>query len=456
MIYKKEIQNIIFNVKEAYKNKLYLLSEKLLTDIIKNEHEYYKVYILFSYLMLLKNDDEDKLKLSIKYCSKTIKLNKYYMLSYIIRYKVCKKLLKIYKSKNKDTKTLEVLMNDDINYLNKISNNFIIKKHIKNFIKNPLSYYDKNTLLLKTSSDITRYIELFNKEKVKYDYIDIMENYNSFIEKNNYNYKAYNLRGFLKYNLKIYDEAMEDFNKSISINSSYAESYYNRAKLKYNLKIYNEALNDFIKAQKIFVRKKISSPLDIIKCDHYIAWCNHHLNRNDKVFLDIEVDEDINDFSEGYYNNDKLKFNNKNYKDALKNFYKVDENCKNYIKTEYYKKICINKIDNNIDTNLIINLLRLSNIYKNENDFNITLKLCNGALEYIEAIKENDNDFLYCYLKGISLYELYDISFLNYQLKDEALYYLNQALNTSEEKIEYSKYSKRIKKIMTDITEYGI
>lgn len=347
-------------------------------------------------------------------------------------------------------------MNDDINYLNKMSNNFIIKKHIKNFIKNPLSYYDKNTLLLKTSSDITKYIKLFNKEKVKYDYIDIIENYNSFIEKNNNDYEAYNLRGFLKYNLKIYDEAMEDFNKSISINSSYAESYYNRAKLKYNLKMYNEALNDFRKAQKIFVRKKISSPLDIIKCDHYIAWCNHHLNRDDKVFLDIEVDEDINDFSEGYYNNGKLKFNNKNYKDALKNFSKVDKNCRNYIKIKYYKKICISKIDNNIDNDLIINILRLSDIYKNENDFNNTSRLCNDALEHIESVKENDNDFWYCYLKGIALYELYDVSFLDYKLKDEALYYLNKALNTSEEKIEYSKYSKRIKKIITDITEYGL
>lgn len=202
------IKNIIFNIKEAHKNKLYLLSEQLLTDIIKNEHEYYKLYILFSYLMLFKNDDEDKLKLSIKYCSKTIKLNKYHMLSYIIRYKACIKLLKHYKN-NEYSNQLEQLINDDISYLKNTSNNFIIKKHIKNFIKNPLSYYDKNTLLLKTSSDITKYIKLFNKEKVKYDYIDIIENYNSFIEKNNNDYEAYNLRGFLKYNLKIYDEAME-------------------------------------------------------------------------------------------------------------------------------------------------------------------------------------------------------------------------------------------------------
>ncbi|ELV05143.1 TPR domain-containing protein [Brachyspira hampsonii 30599] len=37
----------------------------------------------------------------------------------------------------------------DIEYLKNVSNNFIIKKHNKNFIKNPLSYYDKEKLILK-------------------------------------------------------------------------------------------------------------------------------------------------------------------------------------------------------------------------------------------------------------------------------------------------------------------
>ncbi|ASJ20825.1 hypothetical protein BHAMNSH16_03850 [Brachyspira hampsonii] len=448
----KKIKDIIINIKESYKNNLYLLSEKLLSDIVKEDLKYYKLYVLFAYLMQLEND-EDKLKISIEYFSKAIKSNKYYLLAYCYRYKTCKKLLEMYKSKNNEyTKELERLMKLDIEYLKNVSNNFIIKKHIKNFIKNPLSYYDKEKLILKTSSQIKNYIKYFNREKVKYDYIDIMENYNSFINKNNDDYKVYNLRGFLKYNLKIYDEALEDFNKSISINSIQAESYYNRAKLYYALKNYEEALKDFRKAQKIFVRNQFDSPLDIIKCDHYIAWCNYNLERDEKIFLDIEVDDDINDFSEGYYNSGKLKFNKKNYEEALKIFSKVDKNNKNYTKVKYYKNVCENKINNNININLIINTLRLSDIYKYENDFHIAGNLCNEALEYIECLKEK-NDFWYFYLKGIAVYELYDISFWDYKLKEEALYYLNKAKDNIEKE---SKYYQRIEEIIMGIIEYGI
>lgn len=372
-------------------------------------------------------------------------------MAYCYRYKASKRLLEICKD-NKLKKQLEKLISNDINYLKNSSNNFIIKKHIKNFIKNPLSYYDRNKLILKTSSQIKKYMKYFNREKSKYDYIDIMENYNFLIKNNDNDYEAYNLRGFLKYNLKIYDEALEDFNKSINLNSRLAENYYNRAKLYYALKHYEEALKDFRKAQKIFVRNNIDSPLDIIKCDHYIAWCNYSLMRDEKIFLDIEVDEDINDFSEGYYNSAKLKFNKKNYAEALKIFSKVDKNNKNYAKTKYYKNVCKHKINNNININLIVNTLRLSDIYKYENDFHVTENLCNEALEYIESLKEK-NDFWYLYLKGIALYELYDISFLNYKLKEEGLYYLNKAKENIEKE---NKYYKRIEEIITDITEYGI
>ncbi|MCZ9850895.1 tetratricopeptide repeat protein [Brachyspira hyodysenteriae] len=449
-MHRKNIRDIIFNIDEAYRNKLYFLSERLLKDIVDKELQYYKLYLLYAYLTQLENDEE-KLKISIHYSSKTIEYNKHYLLAYCYRYKASKRLLEICKD-NKLKKQLEKLISNDINYLKNSSNNFIIKKHIKNFIKNPLSYYDRNKLILKTSSQIKKYMKYFNREKSKYDYIDIMENYNFLIKNNDNDYEAYNLRGFLKYNLKIYDEALEDFNKSINLNSRLAENYYNRAKLYYALKHYEEALKDFRKAQKIFVRNNIDSPLDIIKCDHYIAWCNYSLMRDEKIFLDIEVDEDINDFSEGYYNSAKLKFNKKNYAEALKIFSKVDKNNKNYAKTKYYKNVCKHKINNNININLIVNTLRLSDIYKYENDFHVTENLCNEALEYIEYLKEK-NDFWYLYLKGIALYELYDISFLNYKLKEEALYYLNKAKENIEKE---NKYYKRIEEIITDITEYGI
>ena len=447
-MYRKNIKDIIFNINEAYKNKLYFLSEKLIEDIINEDLKYYKLYIFFSYLMQLENDEE-KLKLSIKYSSKAIESNKHYLLAYCYRYKASKKLLEICKD-NEYIKQLEQLINNDLYYLKNVSNNFIIKKHIKNFIKNPLSYYDKNKLILKTSSQIKKYMKYFNREKVKYDYIDIMENYNFFI--NNNDYEAYNLRGFLKYNLKMYDEALEDFNKSIALNSKFAESYYNKAKLHYTLKHYEDALKYFKKAKHIFLRQKDNTPLDRIKCDHYIAWCNYSLGRDEKIFSDIEVDEDISDFSESYYNSGKLKFNKKNYEEALKIFSKVDKNNKNYAKTKYYKNVCKHKINNNININLIVNTLRLSDIYKYENDFHLTEKLCNEALEYIEHIKEK-NDFWYLYLKGIALYELYDISFLNYELKEEVLYYLNKAKENIEKE---NKYYKRIEEIITDIKEYGI
>ena len=192
----KKIRDIIIIIRESYKNNLYLLSTRLLTDIVKEDLKYYKLYILFAYLMQLE-DDEDKLKISIQYFSKAINSNKHYLLAYCYRYKTCKKLLEMYKSKNTEyTKELEQLMKLDIEYLKNVSNNFIIKKHIKNFIKNPLSYYDKEKLILKTSSQIKKYIKYFNKEKVKYDYIDIMENYNFFINRSNDDYEAYNLRGF--------------------------------------------------------------------------------------------------------------------------------------------------------------------------------------------------------------------------------------------------------------------
>ena len=187
----KKIRDIIIIIRESYKNNLYLLSTRLLTDIVKEDLKYYKLYILFAYLMQLE-DDEDKLKISIQYFSKAINSNKHYLLAYCYRYKTCKKLLEMYKSKNTEyTKELEQLMKLDIEYLKNVSNNFIIKKHIKNFIKNPLSYYDKEKLILKTSSQIKKYIKYFNKEKVKYDYIDIMENYNFFINRSNDDYEAY-------------------------------------------------------------------------------------------------------------------------------------------------------------------------------------------------------------------------------------------------------------------------
>ncbi|MBW5398409.1 tetratricopeptide repeat protein, partial [Brachyspira pilosicoli] len=151
----------------------------------------------------------------------------------------------------------------------------------------------------------------FNTQKVKYDYSDIIENYNHFIEtNNNMKYDLHNLRGFIKFNLNIYDEALEDFNTSI--NHKYSDGYYNRAKLKYKLREYSEALRDFKKAKQIFMRDEKKNVVDRIKCDHYIAWCNYKLNNIDIVFDDIEVD-DVEDNSLAYYNIAKLKLHLKKY-----------------------------------------------------------------------------------------------------------------------------------------------
>ena len=97
-------------------------------------------------------------------------------------------------------------------------------------------------------------------------------------------------------------------------------------------------------------------------------------------------------------------------------------------------------------------LINIPSFYSEPNNKNPFGKSVNEALEYIESLKEK-NDFWYLYLKGIALYELYDISFLNYELKEEALYYLNKAKNNIEKE---NKYYKRIEKITTDVTEYGI
>lgn len=95
-MHRKNIRDIIFNIDEAYRNKLYFLSERLLKDIVDKELQYYKLYLLYAYLTQLENAEE-KLKISIHYSSKTIEYNKHYLLAYCYRYKASKRLLEICK-----------------------------------------------------------------------------------------------------------------------------------------------------------------------------------------------------------------------------------------------------------------------------------------------------------------------------------------------------------------------
>lgn len=353
------------------------------------------------------------------------------------------------KINGKEVSKIKKEIKSDIAQLKKLANNYLIKNLIKNFLKNPLYYQNKKTLILKNIEEIKDYMIDFNNQKVKYDYSDIIENYNYFIEtNNNMEYDLYNLRGFIKFNFNIYDEALEDFNNSIRY--QYLDGYYNRAKLKYRLKEYNEALNDFKEAKKIFMRESSSDVVDRIKCDHYIAWCNYELNNTDILFDDIEVD--YKDDSLAYYNIAKLKLQLNKYDEAYKYFSKIDENCKNYKKVKYYIAVCKYKIDNNYDDiDFLENILKLISIYKKENDFGSVKNFSNEILEHIKRFDKNS--FNYNYYKVLALYHIYEIGNYNKKLKKQLTDILKSMLMMiKDKKREYYI----IKKMLTDLQRYGI
>lgn len=442
------IKNLIYLVNSSFRNKSYNLTSKLLNEIIKSDNTSYKAYCLLGYIIFIKSENNiEKLKQAIKYFDTSIKLQKYYPLSYYYRIKSKKKLIKIY---NKENLNIKKEIKSDIAQLKKLANNYLIKNIIRNFLKNPLGIQNKKTLILKNIEEIKDYMIKFNNQKVKYDYSDIIENYNYFIEtNNNMEYDLYNLRGFIKFNLNIYDEALEDFNTSI--NYKYSDGYYNRAKLKYKLKKYDEALKDFKKAKQIFMRDENKNIVDRIKCDHYIAWCNYELNNIDIVFDDIEVD-DIEDDSLSYYNIGKLKLQFKKYDEAYKYFSKIDKDCRNYKKAKYYIQACEYRMNNNYDDiEFLENILKLLSIYKEENDFGNVNNLGSKILEHIKRFDKKS--FNYNYYRAIALYYIYEVGEYNKKLKRQLVDSLKNVLIMIEEKRrEY--YT--IKKMLMDLQKYGI
>ena len=442
------IKNLIYLVNSSFRNKSYNLTSKLLNEIIKSDNTSYKAYCLLGYIIFIKSENNiEKLKQAIKYFDTSIKLQKYYPLSYYYRIKSKKKLIKIY---NKENLNIKKEIKSDIAQLKKLANNYLIKNIIRNFLKNPLGIQNKKTLILKNIEEIKDYMIKFNNQKVKYDYSDIIENYNYFIEtNNNMEYDLYNLRGFIKFNLNIYDEALEDFNTSIKY--KYSDGYYNRAKLKYKLKKYDEALKDFKKAKQIFMRDENKNIVDRIKCDHYIAWCNYELNNIDIVFDDIEVD-DIEDDSLSYYNIGKLKLQFKKYDEAYKYFSKIDKDCRNYKKAKYYIQACEYRMNNNYDDiDFLENILELILIYKEENDFGNVNNLGSKILEHIKRFDKKS--FNYNYYRAIALYYIYEVGEYNKKLKRQLVDSLKNVLIMIEEKRrEY--YT--IKKMLMDLQKYGI
>lgn len=423
------IKNLIYLVNSSFRNKSYNLTSKLLNEIIKSDNTSYKAYCLLGYIIFIKSENNiEKLKQAIKYFDTSIKLQKYYPLSYYYRIKSKKKLIKIY---NKENLNIKKEIKSDIAQLKKLANNYLIKNIIRNFLKNPLGIQNKKTLILKNIEEIKDYMIKFNNQKVKYDYSDIIENYNYFIEtNNNMEYDLYNLRGFIKFNLNIYDEALEDFNTSIKY--KYSDGYYNRAKLKYKLKKYDEALKDFKKAKQIFMRDENKNIVDRIKCDHYIAWCNYELNNIDIVFDDIEVD-DIEDDSLSYYNIGKLKLQFKKYDEAYKYFSKIDKDCRNYKKVKYYIQACEYRMNNNYnDVDFLENILELILIYKEENDFGNVNNLGSKILEHIKRFDKKS--FNYNYYRAIALYYIYEVGEYNKKLKRQLVDSLKNVLIMIEEK----------------------
>ncbi|WP_295295714.1 tetratricopeptide repeat protein [uncultured Brachyspira sp.] len=443
------IKNLIYLVNSSFRNKSYNLTSKLLNEIIKSDNTSYKAYCLLGYIIFIKSENNiEKLKQAIKYFDTSIKLQKYYPLSYYYRIKSKKKLIKIY---NKENLNIKKEIKSDIAQLKKLANNYLIKNIIRNFLKNPLGIQNKKTLILKNIEEIKDYMINFNTQKVKYDYSDIIENYNYFIEtNNNIKYDLHNLRGFIKFNLNIYDEALEDFNTSI--NHKYSDGYYNRAKLKYKLREYSEALRDFKKAKQIFMRESSSNVVDRIKCDHYIAWCNYKLNNIDIVFDDIEVDDIIEDNSLAYYNIGKLKLQFKKYDEAYKYFSKIDKDCRNYKKAKYYIQACEYRMNNNYDDiEFLENILKLLSIYKEENDFGNVNNLGSKILEHIKRFDKKS--FNYNYYRAIALYYIYEVGEYNKKLKRQLVDSLKNVLIMIEEKRrEY--YT--IKKMLMDLQKYGI
>lgn len=442
------IKNLIYLVNSSFRNKSYNLTSKLLNEIIKSDNTSYKAYCLLGYIIFIKSENNiEKLKQAIKYFDTSIKLQKYYPLSYYYRIKSKKKLIKIY---NKENLNIKKEIKSDIAQLKKLANNYLIKNIIRNFLKNPLGIQNKKTLILKNIEEIKDYMIKFNNQKVKYDYSDIIENYNYFIEtNNNMEYDLYNLRGFIKFNLNIYDEALEDFNTSIKY--KYSDGYYNRAKLKYKLKKYDEALKDFKKAKQIFMRDENKNIVDRIKCDHYIAWCNYELNNIDIVFDDIEVD-DIEDDSLSYYNIGKLKLQFKKYDEAYKYFSKIDKDCRNYKKVKYYIQACEYRMNNNYnDVDFLENILELILIYKEENDFGNVNNLGSKILEHIERFDKKS--FNYNYYRAIALYYIYEVGEYNKKLKKQLVDSLkNVLIMIKDKKREYDT----IKKMLMDLQKYGI
>lgn len=410
------IKNLIYLVNSSFRNKSYNLTSKLLNEIIKSDNTSYKAYCLLGYIIFIKSENNiEKLKQAIKYFDTSIKLQKYYPLSYYYRIKSKKKLIKIY---NKENLNIKKEIKSDIAQLKKLANNYLIKNIIRNFLKNPLGIQNKKTLILKNIEEIKDYMIKFNNQKVKYDYSDIIENYNYFIEtNNNMEYDLYNLRGFIKFNLNIYDEALKDFKK----------------------------------AKQIFMRDENKNIVDRIKCDHYIAWCNYELNNIDIVFDDIEVD-DIEDDSLSYYNIGKLKLQFKKYDEAYKYFSKIDKDCRNYKKAKYYIQACEYRMNNNYDDiEFLENILKLLSIYKEENDFGNVNNLGSKILEHIKRFDKKS--FNYNYYSAIALYYIYEVGEYNKKLKRQLVDSLKNVLIMIEEKRrEY--YT--IKKMLMDLQKYGI
>lgn len=161
------VNNLIYFVNSSFKNKSYNLTLKLLEELIKRDKTFYKAYCLLGYIIFIKSENnKKKLKQAIKYFDISIKLQKYYPLSYYYKIKSKKKLMKI---NGKEVSKIKKEIKSDIAQLKKLANNYLIK----NFLKNPLYYQNKKTLILKNIEEIKDYMIDFNNQKVKYDYSDV-------------------------------------------------------------------------------------------------------------------------------------------------------------------------------------------------------------------------------------------------------------------------------------------
>ena len=186
-----------------------------------------------------------------------------------------------------------------------------------------------NTILEIDSKNIKAYYNRGRARLAVEQYDEALKDFDKAIELDPNNIIAYIIRGHAYHDLRQYDEALKDYNKVIDLDSTNKEVYNNRANAYYSLRQYDKALEDYNKTIALDSTQKYvyNNKVEALKAQ-----------KNGDIEHDKKIDEDIISCYKLAIENNPL---DKRYYDFLESFYKKSKQTAlaDQVESDYYKAL---------------------------------------------------------------------------------------------------------------------